>query len=81
MSPRLTFYLDTSGEPLFKRGHRVVSVEAPLRENLAAGLLRLAGWTPERRPARPHVRQRNDPARSHDVGAPHRARAVSVIRV
>ena len=40
-----TFYLDTSGEPLFKRGHRVVSVEAPLRENLAAGLLRLAGWT------------------------------------
>src|SRR2546427_227113 len=40
-----TFYQDTSGEPLFKRGHRVVSVEAPLRENLAAGLLRLAGWT------------------------------------
>jgi putative N6-adenine-specific DNA methylase len=42
----VTFYLDTSGDPLFKRGHRVVSVEAPLRENLAAGLLRLAGWTP-----------------------------------
>jgi len=42
-----TFYLDTSGEPLFKRGHRVQSVEAPLRENLAAGLLRLAGWTPD----------------------------------
>ena len=42
----VTFYLDTSGEPLFKRGHRVLSVEAPLRENLAAGLLRLAGWTP-----------------------------------
>ena len=41
----VTFYLDTSGEPLFKRGYRVVSVEAPLRENLAAGLLRLAGWT------------------------------------
>ena len=42
----VTFYLDTSGDPLFKRGHRVVSVEAPLRENLAAGLLKLAGWTP-----------------------------------
>lgn len=42
----VTFYLDTSGEPLFKRGHRVLSVEAPLRENLAAGLLRLAGWNP-----------------------------------
>lgn len=41
----VTFYIDTSGEPLFKRGHRVLSVEAPLRENLAAGLLRLAGWT------------------------------------
>jgi putative N6-adenine-specific DNA methylase len=42
----LTLYLDTSGEPLFKRGFRVANVEAPLRENLAAGLLRLAGWTP-----------------------------------
>lgn len=43
----MTLYLDTSGEPLFKRGHRVAAVEAPLRENLAAGLLRLAGWTPD----------------------------------
>ena len=33
----VTFYVDTSGEPLFKRGHRMSSVEAPLRENLAAG--------------------------------------------
>ena len=41
----VTLYPRTSGEPLFKRGHRVSSVEAPLRENLAAGLLRLAGWT------------------------------------
>jgi len=43
----VTFYLDTSGEPLFKRGHRTASVDAPLRENLAAGILRLAGWTPD----------------------------------
>jgi putative N6-adenine-specific DNA methylase len=43
----VTLYLDTSGEPLFKRGHRLKTVEAPLRENLAAGLLRLAGWTPD----------------------------------
>ncbi|MFN0300177.1 MAG: class I SAM-dependent RNA methyltransferase [Burkholderiales bacterium] len=42
-----TLYLDTSGEPLFKRGYRGESVEAPLRENLAAGILSLAGWTPE----------------------------------
>jgi putative N6-adenine-specific DNA methylase len=42
-----TLYLDTSGEPLFKRGLRQSSGEAPLRENLAAGILMLAGWTAE----------------------------------
>jgi putative N6-adenine-specific DNA methylase len=41
-----TLYLDTSGEPLFKRGYRRQTAEAPLRENLAAGLLRLAQWQP-----------------------------------
>lgn len=41
-----TLYLDTSGEPLFKRGWRLDKGAAPLRENLAAGILRLAGWTP-----------------------------------
>jgi len=44
---RATFYLDTSGEALFKRGYRREAAEAPLRENLAAGLVRLAGWTTE----------------------------------
>jgi putative N6-adenine-specific DNA methylase len=43
----VVFYLDTSGEPLFKRGYRVERTEAPLRENLAAGLIRLTGWTPD----------------------------------
>ncbi|HEU4684099.1 MAG TPA: THUMP domain-containing protein [Nitrospira sp.] len=38
------FYLDTTGEPLFKRGYRVAQVAAPLRENLAAGLIALTGW-------------------------------------
>ncbi len=42
-----TFYLDTSGEALFKRGWRKAGTEAPLRENLAAGILQLAGWTGE----------------------------------
>ena len=42
----VTFYLDTSGEALFKRGWGKVPAEAPLRENLAAGLLKLAGWAP-----------------------------------
>ncbi|HVY07394.1 MAG TPA: class I SAM-dependent RNA methyltransferase [Burkholderiales bacterium] len=44
---RYTLYLDTSGEPLFKRALRHTG-EAPLRENLAAGILALSGWTPDR---------------------------------
>jgi len=40
-------YLDTSGEALFKRGYRTAAGEAPLRENLAAGILRLSGWQPD----------------------------------
>lgn len=43
---RLTMYLDLSGEPLFKRGYRADTGEAPLRENLAAGVLALTGWIP-----------------------------------
>src|SRR4051812_9783056 len=44
---RFTLYLDTSGEPLFKRGARKSGGQAPLRENLAAGILKLCGWTPD----------------------------------
>jgi putative N6-adenine-specific DNA methylase len=40
-------YLDTSGEPLFKRGWRTDQGEAPLRENLAAGIIMLTGWRPD----------------------------------
>ena len=40
-----SLYLDTSGEALFKRGLRRAGAGAPLRENLAAGILRLSGWT------------------------------------
>lgn len=39
-------YLDTSGDPLFKRGVRKTGGSAPLRENLAAGILKHTGWTP-----------------------------------
>jgi putative N6-adenine-specific DNA methylase len=42
----VTVYVDTSGESLFKRGWRLDTGDAPLRENLAAGLLRTAGWKP-----------------------------------
>ncbi len=41
-----SLYIDTSGEALFKRGLRHFSVDAPLKENLAAGILRLSGWKP-----------------------------------
>jgi len=44
---RGAFYLDTSGEPLFKRGWRAGAGEAPLRENLAAGIVMLSGWQPQ----------------------------------
>ena len=37
-------YIDTSGQPLYQRGFRKSSVEAPIRENLAAGILVLSGW-------------------------------------
>ncbi len=46
-----TLYVDTSGEPLFKRGWRDaraagrdVTGEAPLKETLAAAMLAAAGW-------------------------------------
>ena len=39
-------YIDTSGQPLYQRGFRKSSVEAPIRENLAAGILALSGWKP-----------------------------------
>lgn len=42
-----TFYFNLSGEPLFKRGWRVEKGEAPLKENLAAGLLALSEWDPQ----------------------------------
>ena len=41
-----TLYVDTSGESLFKRGKRDHVGEAPLKKNLAAGILRLAKWRP-----------------------------------
>ena len=39
--------IDTSGYPLFQRGYREEKLDAPLKETLAAGLLRMAGWDGE----------------------------------
>ncbi len=42
-----TLYIDTSGEPLFKRGWREDKGDAPLKETLAAAMLAASGWTAE----------------------------------
>ncbi len=41
---RFTFSIDASGDLLHKRGARVETGKAPVRETLAAGMLALAGW-------------------------------------
>lgn len=41
---RAILALDTSGEPLYKRGWRMAQGRAPLPETLAAGVLLLSGW-------------------------------------
>lgn len=43
---RYQFYIDSSGNALYQRGNRKAIIEAPLRENLAAGILQLTGWQP-----------------------------------
>lgn len=43
---KLMLYMDTSGDALFKRGVRSHTNIAPIRENLAAGILRLMNWQP-----------------------------------
>jgi putative N6-adenine-specific DNA methylase len=42
-----TLSLDSSGESLHRRGYRQESVEAPLNEVLAAGMILMTGWTGE----------------------------------
>jgi putative N6-adenine-specific DNA methylase len=42
----VTLYIDTSGEPLFKRGWRQDTGEAPLKETLAAAMIAASGWQP-----------------------------------
>ena len=41
---RVLLYIDLAGEGLHRRGYRVQAGEAPLRENLAAGILLRAAW-------------------------------------
>lgn len=41
-----TLSLDSSGELLHRRGYRLATAKAPLRETLAAGVLLASGWVP-----------------------------------
>ncbi len=45
---KATLHLDTSGGSLHRRGYRERSIEAPMMETLAAGLVELSGWDGER---------------------------------
>ncbi len=47
-SGRLSLSVDAAGEPLHRRGWRARIGAAPLRETLAAALLRVAGWNGDR---------------------------------
>lgn len=44
---RCQIFIDTSGEPLSKRGYRINPLKAPLQETLAAALILATGWTGE----------------------------------
>lgn len=44
---RVTISLDSSGEPLSKRGYKVENTEAPINEVLAAGIILKTGWRGE----------------------------------
>ena len=41
---KCTLYLDTSGEPLSRRGYRLLPGSAPMQETLASGVIRATGW-------------------------------------
>lgn len=43
-----TITLDTTGPGLHKRGYRKLAAEAPIKETLAAAMIQLARWHPER---------------------------------
>ncbi|MDP2168645.1 MAG: hypothetical protein Q8J64_09985 [Thermodesulfovibrionales bacterium] len=53
---RCSIYLDTSGEPLSKRGYRKIPGEAPMQETLAAALVMASGFEGSGNFLNPHFR-------------------------
>ena len=45
---RVALYLDTSGEPLSRRGYRKIPLAAPMQETLAAAVILATGWNGRR---------------------------------
>ncbi|MBF8970048.1 class I SAM-dependent RNA methyltransferase [Streptococcus sp. NLN76] len=48
LKDQVTVLLDTSGDSLFKRGYRTEKGGAPLKENMAAALVNLSNWFPDK---------------------------------
>ena len=48
LKDRVIVTLDTSGVPLHKRGYRAHGNEAPIKETLAAALVKLSDWNPSK---------------------------------
>jgi len=44
LKDKVTVYLDLAGEPLHKRGYRTATGDAPLRETLAAAIIKMSQW-------------------------------------
>ncbi|MGT2935747.1 THUMP domain-containing class I SAM-dependent RNA methyltransferase [Streptococcus castoreus] len=48
LKDQATIMIDTTGDSLFKRGYRVQKGGAPIKENMAAAILSLSNWFPDK---------------------------------
>ncbi|MGS7053152.1 class I SAM-dependent RNA methyltransferase [Streptococcus pyogenes] len=48
LKDQATIMIDTTGSSLFKRGYRVQKGGAPIKENMAAAILALSNWFPDK---------------------------------
>ncbi|MFS1663401.1 THUMP domain-containing class I SAM-dependent RNA methyltransferase [Streptococcus sp. zg-JUN1979] len=48
LKDKATVMIDTTGQSLFKRGYRVAKGGAPIKENMAAAILELSNWYPDK---------------------------------
>jgi len=74
---RVSLTLDTTGDALHKRGYRKVATRAPIKETLAAGLIMLSRWKPDRPFADPFCGSGTIPIEAALIGlnvAPGKAR-------